>query len=188
MSATERRRKAQEEQLEELDELQYQQSTGTVAMIDAVNSVNEDASEAVMEAAKGYQVPRVEYSEIYHLFVERPIYDPSTGERQDNGGSIKKLNKAGYKLILNSADIKASEVTILHNPTKVDVKKIEKKQSGSEASDTMQAGKLKKQLKQSKEDQEAKEQENKELKAKLAAFESKAPEEILSQSKEDQEK
>lgn len=94
----------------ELEELRRQQKAGKVAMVAAIPGRKGQSKD------DPYLIPKVEFLYFYHLEVEVPHFDQSSGERLDKGPTVITLHEAAYAKALKVNQFNGKRVTILHDP------------------------------------------------------------------------
>lgn len=105
--------------LSEMESLKSDQGLGAVEMINAVNAIKQTGDhkhKLIEDIAKGYQVPVVEFKQVFHVILENPLFNEGSGERVDRGPVVQKFSKAAFKLADDNGGFMAKIAIILHNP------------------------------------------------------------------------
>lgn len=107
--------------LSELESLKSNQGLDAVEMVNAINAIKQTGSlkhKLIEDIANGYQVPAVEFKEVFHVILDNPLFDEGSGERIDRGPVVQKFSKAAFKLADDNGGFMAKIAVILHNPIK----------------------------------------------------------------------
>lgn len=127
--------------LSELSKLRVDQSMSSVEMVLAVNNIKQTGDkrhELVEKLAEGYKVAKVEFTEVFHIILDNPLFDENSGDRIDRGPVVQKFSKAAFALSEKNGGFMSKLSFILHNPfqaelllknpqeVKVEVKEVEK--------------------------------------------------------------